>query len=637
MNYFEGKNFLVEVPDTTARIDEEYDVYLKIGTEYGFVDEAKVIINQQKGTNEKELRMSYITTEKNMNIFTCKIPFDNVGIHYFCIRLIINKELIWIKNDIQHKCANMTNDDVPYWTVTVFEKDYSVPNWAKGKIMYQIFPDRFYKSSNYLPQKIENRVEKNWGDIPNWKAEEDGEIHNNDYFMGNLKGIEEKLDYISKLGVEIIYLNPIFMSQSNHRYDTADYENVDPYLGTNQDLINLCNSVHKHKMKIIIDGVFNHTGNDSKYFNEYGTYDSIGAFQGQKSPYYKWYRKNSKGEYEYWWGFKNLPVCDGNSPEWQNYVYGKGGIIDKWFEMGIDGLRLDVADELTDEFIENIRIAVKRNNPEGFILGEVWENAITKEGYGKQRKYLLGKGLDSVMNYPFTNAILKYVRFGKADYFVETINEIITQYPKEALHSVMNSLSTHDITRAITTLVNEGIQNSRYNWIWDVPCSREWQFKHDILSEEKLNESKELLKIATAIQYFLPGNPCIYYGDEIGMYGYKDPFNRKCFAWDNIDKDLHDFFVKLGKVRKNMSFLSEADTRILQANDKTLIFERYVENEQFEEKKKHTSEDKVLIAINRTENDIEIDIPDDYKNGKIVFERNASENKLSKYGILIII
>lgn len=633
MNYFKGKNFLVEVPDTTARKGEKYEIYLKIATSYGFIDEAKVIINQQKGTNEREIRMNYITTEKKNNIFICEIPLECVGLHYFCIKLTINQQTIWIKNDIHNKCASLTNENMPYWTITVYEKDFKVPEWAKGKIMYQIFPDRFYRSETYIPDNLPGRVTKKWGETPNWSPEEDGDIHNNDYFMGNLKGIEEKLDYIAELGVEIIYLNPIFLSQSNHRYDTADYEEVDPYLGTNEDLKQLCNAAHKRGMKIIIDGVFNHTGNDSKYFNEFGTYNTVGAFQGEKTPYYNWYRKNKDGEFEYWWGFKNLPVCDGNNNEWQNFIYGENGVIDKWFSMGIDGLRLDVADELTDEFIENIRKAVKRNKDDGLIIGEVWENAITKEGYGKQRKYLLGDGLDTVMNYPFTNAVLKYVRYGRHEYLTQTLTEIITQYPKEALFSLMNSLSTHDITRAITTLVADGIQNNKYNWIWDVPYGREWQFKNEKLNEEQYEKAKNLMKIATTIQYFLPGNPCIYYGDEVGMYGYKDPFNRKCFTWNEMDMELHDFFVKLGKVRRKNDFLSSANMRIIEANENVFIFERFVENGQNDVKNEKKG---ILVAVNRSENNEKIEIPNEYINGRSLFEENVSKNDIiSKYGILI--
>lgn len=635
MNYFKGEGIFVEVPKTTTRMSEIYKITLKIDEKYGFVDEAKIIINQQKGTNEREITMKYVATEGNMNIFSCNVPFDEVGLYYFCIKIILNGETKWVKNNVQNECTCITTDDMQYWTITVYDDNYHVPDWAKGKIMYQIFPDRFFRSKKYVPNSLEGRVTKKWGDIPNWVIGEDGEVCNNDYFMGNLRGISEKLKYLAKLGVEIIYLNPIVMGQSNHRYDVADYEKVDPYLGTNDDLKQLCDAAHKCGIKIIADGVFNHTGSNSKYFNQFGKYDTIGAFQGNESPYYNWYRKNQEGNFEYWWGFKNLPVCDGNNSGWQQFIYGEGGIIDKWFSLGIDGLRLDVADELTEEFIENIRIAVKRNKPDGLIIGEVWENAITKEAYGKQRTYLLGKGLDTVMNYPFTNAILKYVRFGKAKYLVETIEEIKTYYPEDALFSLMNSLSTHDITRCITTLVADGIQNGKNNWVWDVPYSREWQFANSNLSDTQYNNAKKLMKIATVIQYFLPGNPCIYYGDEVGMYGYKDPFNRMCFPWKKTDNDLLDFFAKIGKVRKECTFLKDADINIIQADEDKFIFERIGKKDI--EDKAHSSEgvNKVLVAVNRTAQKVKIKIPEEYIGGKNTFKNNASEDAISGYGILI--
>lgn len=629
MNYFKGEKIQVVASSNTIRISEKYVITLQISEDYGFVDEAKVVINEQKGTNEREIIMNYISTKNKMSTFSCGVPFNNVGLHYFCIKLIVNNQVKWIKNDTKNKCASFTSDDVPYWTVTVYEDDFKVPDWAKGKLMYQIFPDRFYKSENYLPIPLPERITKQWGEMPNWDIDKNGKIHNNDYFMGNLKGIEEKLDYLSELGVEIIYINPIFLSQSNHRYDTADYENIDPYLGTNADLKSLCKKAHEREIKIVIDGVFNHTGNDSKYFNEFKNYNTVGAYQGTQSPFYDWYKKNNKGGFEYWWGFKNLPVCDGNNLAWQNFVYGKDGIIDKWFSFGIDGLRLDVADELTDEFIENIRKAVKRNKPEGLIIGEVWDNAITKEGYGKQRKYLLGKGLDSVMNYPLTNAILKYVRFGKADFLTDTINEILTQYPKEVLPVLMNSLSTHDITRAMTTLAGDGIQNNNNNWIWDIPYSRDWQFTKDKLTKQQYEMGKNLLKIATVIQYFLPGCPCIYYGDEVGLHGYKDPFNRKCFPWDNIDEELYKFFIELGKARKQADILAEAELNIIEANENIFVFERYLNASSNNEKC------RVFVAVNRTDKEIKINIPIFYKDAKSLFEKNCNQNMISKYGIMI--
>ena len=615
----------VKLQKTSARLKEKVKVILEISGDYGFVNEAKILINQHKTSNEREIKMEYKNTKNNINYFTSEIDFTNVGIHYFCIKIIINNQLKWVKYNLRENKAEITESNLPYWTITVYDNDFKVPNWAKGKIMYHIMVDRFYKSENYNPPQMPNRIIKKWGDIPNWQINSEEKYCNNEFFMGNLKGIEEKIEYIKELGVEIIYLSPICMSQSNHRYDVADYEKVDPYLGSNEDLKSLCDKAHKNGIKIVIDAVFNHTGNDSKYFNEYGNYKTIGAFKSNKSKYYNWYKKTQNGKFEYWWGFKNLPVCDGNNKGWQKFIYGENGVIDKWFDLGIDGIRLDVADELTDDFIENVRVAVKRNKQDGFIIGEVWENAIIKEKDGNQRKYLLGKGLDSVMNYPFTNAILKYVRFGNAKFLIETLTEMMNQYPKEIIHCLMNSLSTHDITRAITTLCSDGIQNNKYNWVWDVPYSRNWQYEHDIIESDKYEMAKKLFKIATLIQYFLPGNPCIYYGDEIGMYGYKDPFNRKCFCWDKIDDDIHKFFVEIGKIKRENSFLENAEFNIIQADENILIFERY------------NKDNIMLIVKNRTENNIKIDIPEKYKYGKYILGNEYDDNCIMGYGKLIIL
>lgn len=623
MDCLENKIWLV-TSEGNVRVGEKCSLGLRISNDFGFVNDAYIVINMKGGLDAREVKMEYISTQDNVSYFNCDVYFQNVGLHYFCFKFVINGDTKLIKLNPKTQNPCITDKQFPYWSVTVYEKDFHVPNWARGKIMYHIMVDRFYRSDSYVPEKIDNRITNNWGDMPRWCSDKKNEVCNNDFFMGNLKGIEEKIPYLKELGVQILYLSPICKSQSNHRYDTADYEVVDPYLGTNSSLQSLCNTLHENGMKIIIDAVFNHTGNDSKYFNQYNNYNTVGAYQSTESPYYDWYKKNKNGDFEYWWGFKNLPVCDCNNINWQQYIYGENGVIDKWFELGIDGIRLDVADELTDEFIENIRIAVKRNKPDGFIIGEVWDNAITKEGYGKQRKYLLGKGLDSVMNYPFTNAILKYVRFGNYEYLKETLTTIYNQYPKEVINSLMNSISTHDITRAITTLVGDGIQNNKFNWIWDVPYSRQWQYKNDKLDFQIYNKGVQMMKIATTIQYFLPGNPCIYYGDEAGLYGYKDPFNRKCFMWDNIDNNLHTFFSELGKIKNQHDFLSDADFKEICLNENVFAFERFDEH------------NRILIAVNRSEMDVPIDFMDSYKNCyEILFKENASDDLLCKYGIII--
>lgn len=614
----------IKLQKTTARLSEKVNITLEIATEYGFVNSVEILINQQKSTNQREVKMTYVKTENSINYFTTDLDFNNIGLYYFCIKIIINNELKYIKLDKKLGKPIITENDFPYWTITVYSDDFEVPAWAKGKIMYHIFVDRFNKSKKYNPKQMPNRTINNWGDTPTWQINAEDKYPNNDFFMGNLQGIEEKIDYLKELGVEIIYLSPICKSQSNHRYDVSDYEEVDPYLGTNEDLKNLCNTAHKNNMKIIIDAVVNHTGNDSKYFNNYKNYNTIGAYEGEKSPFYNWYKKSINGEFQYWWGFKNLPVCDGTNSGWQQYIYGKNGVIDKWFELGIDGLRLDVADELSDEFIENIKITVKRNKKDGFVIGEVWENAITKEKDGIQRKYMLGNGLDSVMNYPFTDAILKYVRFGNFENLRNTLNEILEQYPEESIYSLMNSLSTHDITRAISTLVADGISNNN-DLIWNIPYNREWQFHNNKLNKKQIEHGKKLLKIATTIQYFLPGNACIYYGDEIGMYGYKDPFNRACFTWDKIDKELHEFFVELGKIKNSCEFLCDAKFEIIELDENKFIFERI------------GAEKSLLVAVNRTNKICKLNIPEKYRNGKIIYKLNSNLEEIYDNGIIIIL
>ena len=190
------------------------------------------------------------------------------------------------------------------------------------------------------------------------------------------------------------------------------------------------------------------------------------------------------------------------------------------------------------------------------------------------------------------------------------------------------------ILLAMTTLVSDGIQDSRYNWVWDVPYGREWQFSKLKMSEEDYQKAREMMKIAVAVQYFLPGNPCIYYGDEVGMYGFRDPFNRQCFPWNNIDKELYEFFVKIGKARGKIKFLSNAKTRIIEANDKILVFERYLDNDE-NDSYFRKSESKVFVAINRSENEISIDKFKNLLDAKTIFEYNVSDDILSKYGILI--
>ena len=221
------------------------------------------------------------------------------------------------------------NASLPDFQQTVYDENFSTPNFLKGGIMYQIFPDRFFNSKTPKKNVPKSRVMREWGDTPFWKEEQMNGIWNNDYFGGDLKGIEKKLSYIADLGVTCIYLNPIFESHSNHRYDTADYEKIDSLLGDENDLKNLCKvAKEKYGISIILDGVFSHTGCDSRYFNMYSHYDDIGAYNSKESPYFSWYKFiNWPDEYHSWWGIKLLPEVIEEDEGYRNYICGENGIF----------------------------------------------------------------------------------------------------------------------------------------------------------------------------------------------------------------------------------------------------------------------------------------------------------------------
>lgn len=432
------------------------------------------------------------------------------------------------------------------WQLTVYDRNFTTPDWLKGGIFYQIFPDRFYYSSEKKENVPPDRIFRtDYAGEPFWRPDKNGKTLNNDFFCGDLKGIEQKLPYLSSLGVSCIYLNPIFESHSNHRYDTADYEKIDPLLGTQENFETLCGKADEYGIKIILDGVFSHTGSDSRYFNKKGRYPNIGAYQGTESEFYKWYKfKNWPDDYESWWGIDILPEIIEETPEFINYISGENGIAKKWLSCGASGWRLDVADELPDEFLDAFRKSVKEQNRDALILGEVWEDASNKSSYGERRRYLLGGQLDSVMNYPFADAVINFVRYGTAEAFNKTVVSITENYPKPVIDVLMNHIGTHDTQRAITALAGESC----------VYRDRQWQSGRN-LSPEKREEGIQLLKEAAVLQFTLPGVPCIYYGDEAGLEGYKDPFNRGCYPWGNENTELVEYYSALGKVRReNSSF-----------------------------------------------------------------------------------
>ena len=340
------------------------------------------------------------------------------------------------------------------WQLTVYEPDYKTPDWLKGGLIYQIFPDRFYASGQKKDRVPKDRILRTDRENPPiWQPDADGVIRNNDFFGGDLKGIEEKLPYLESLGVTCIYLNPIFEACSNHRYDTADYMRIDPLLGTEEDFRSLCREAEKRGIAVLFDGVFSHTGADSVYFNKYKRYGAGGAYNDPQSPYRCWYQfGQTRDEYASWWGFDTLPEVNENEPSYTAFITGEGGVIDHWLNAGAKGLRLDVADELPDAFLDKIRQIVKKDGRDAYLLGEVWEDATNKFSWGTLRRYLLGKQLDAVMNYPFRNAVIQFVKYCHAELFMRSILRIVEHYPPQSLGTAMNHLGTHDTERILTAV-----------------------------------------------------------------------------------------------------------------------------------------------------------------------------------------
>lgn len=601
------------VPIEKLENGQRFHVSLELPMSYGWYDDVGMVV--EKGDEDLYFPLKYIRSEGNMAIFETTVDLDTWGVCYYHFICRVNGYFKNIKNGTTFDEKDMAQGESLKLSV-----NFEAPDWAKGAIMYHIFVDRYRKGrEEELPSMARRTVHKDWNEEMVIGPDSNG-IWNADFYGGDLKGIEDTLDYIKSLGVIVLYLSPVVWSQSNHRYDTADYMNVDPYAGCNENLKILCDAAHRKGMRVVLDAVFNHTGNDSKYFNEYGSFPNKGAFQGIDSKYARFYRKhyeNGKLTYDYWWGMTNLPVCDGNSYEWKQFITGEGGVIDHWFSLGIDGLRLDVADELTDEFIELIRKAVKRNKPDGFILGEVWKNPMRMgRGYIET-----GKGMDSVMNYSLVDALIRYFKYGDVNKLAYIIKDIMSEYPKDTINTLMNFTSTHDITRAINLFATYDFQEYG-EWAWNPNSSDlEW-CKNFKLTPEQYKYGREVYEAYVFALAFMPGILSIFYGDEVGLQGMGNLANRKPYPWGHRDKKLLEFFRYIGKIRNGESFLKEADLNVLDINKDYFMFERLGE------------EDKVLVTVNRTVEDKNFAIPGEYEknNSGIYTLKKSLPGRLSPYG-----
>jgi glycosidase len=508
--------------------------------------------------NNDSLEMIIESTEEGgAYVYQCtyETPLTPCVLFYhFCVYQ--NGRTFFIGNNSEKlggACVYYDNDPVSY-QMTVHGKNILVADWYKEGVIYQIFVDRFFKAGvEDLYQGRKGFVKyTNWHDKNRYIKNAKGEIVYWDIYGGNIKGIIEKIDYFKELGVSILYLNPIFEASSNHKYDTADYEKIDPGFGTESDFEALTEKCNQNGIKIILDGVFSHVGNDSKYFNMKGNYDTLGAFQSKESPYFDWFRFNNYPyDYECWWKNLTLPNVDEMNTSYLDYILtGENSIVKRWLKKGAKGWRLDVADELPDEFIALLKEETRKQDPDSIVLGEVWEDASNKESYGQLRKYFLGNELDSVMNYPFRSVFIDFILAKSgAEKALNKMMSLYENYPREYFFAAMNLIGTHDTVRAMT-IFGEGPQEYKID---------DDDAYHYELPIKNYKCATKRMKLMAFIQVIFPGVPCIYYGDEVGMQGFRDPYCRGTYPWGRENVELLEWYRKIFQFRASSKALIKGE------------------------------------------------------------------------------
>lgn len=454
---------------------------------------------------------------------------------------------------------------------------YPQPKWLLGGIIYHVFVDRFRRGGD-PPLRADAVRNGDWENgIPAYPKKRGDPLENNEFFGGTLDGIAEKLPDIAALGVNCLYLSPIFEAYSNHKYDTGDYERIDEMFGGEAAFSRLLAEAERYGIRLILDAVFNHTGSDSVYFNKKGRYPSVGAYQSVESSYYSWYRfKDHPKEYESWWGIDILPRLDPSTPSLRRFFVGDGGIVDRYARKGIGGLRLDVVDELTDDFVEDIKARLASVTPDAVLYGEVWEDASHKVAYGVRKRYYEGKQLDGVMNYPLRAGLVEYLRTGATERLSYALLEVLPNMPKRIADTTMNLLGSHDTLRILTALAGKS----------EAGCTMD-ELATLRLTEEEYRHGRRLLILGYLILATLPGVPSIYYGDEVGLEGYSDPFNRRPYPWHRRDAVLLSAYRRIGKMRRSEPVLRDGRFSPIVLTGEVFVFLR------------RKGKRALLVAVNR--------------------------------------
>ena len=572
-------------PFGALRAGQTVRLTLCIPEELGYVDPHLVLQKEGKYDVPVHYRMKFDGQTPQQNHFSVELPLNDPGLYFYYFDLYTDFRRIYRGPD---NCGVVSWQEGEKWQITVYDAGFQTPECIKGKVFYQIFPDRFCEGIENKPMPFPDRLyQADKHAEPFWQPNETGGHLNEDYFGGDLEGIRIKLPYLREMGVDYLYLNPIFEAHSNHRYNTADYRRIDPMLGTEEDFRTLCREARCRGIRVMLDGVFNHTGNNSRYFNAQGFYPELGAAQSRESPYYSWYSFHPwPDDYDAWWGIKTLPAVQESTDSYRRFIIrDHDSVVRHWLRQGASGWRLDVADELPDDFIAEIRDAMEQENPDSFLLGEVWEDGSNKVAYSQRRRYLLGSETHGLMNYPFRTAALDWLRGGDAACFRDTMETIREHYPRPAFYSALNILGTHDTPRILTLLGAE-----------HVPDTKDARAAYRLSPEER-QKGEARLRVGEMLLYCFPGSPTVYYGDEAGMEGFEDPLNRKTYPWDRQDRALLDFFRSLGQLRRHRPSLQDGDLTYVYAQGGALVLRRQLGDEI------------TVAALNAGETAVEVSLP----------------------------
>lgn len=532
----------------------------------------------------------------------------------------------------------------PSYQLSVYNQGFTTPDWLKHAVIYEIMPDRFYNGdiANDENPKTQKGIytdavgqetlgpiqfHQDWNSQPydpNIPASSDPAIQalrgngqwNIDFFGGDLKGIQDKLDYLKSLGVNTLYLMPVFEAESNHKYDTADYMKIDPGFGTAQDWLNLAKAAHADGFHILLDGVFEDTGSDSVYFNKFSNMGSLGAWQAYMqnqpnlSPYYSWYEwtNNPANPYNGWWNNDTLPQTDTNNPSFQQFIYGgKDAVAKHWLALGADGWRLDSADNSNYNVTwwSNFRNAVKSIDPNAAIVGEIWNNATNDNG----TDWLTGSTFDSVMNYSFRNAVIDFFRGtyndGSVQHhavdaagFNQELMRLYSEYPLQSFYAMMNLVDSQDTMRILTVLENapepgsmSALQQATYQ-----PTATDQQL------------GIKRLELVSDLQFGFPGDPTIWYGDEAGVSGYSDPLSRDTYPWGHENETLLNHYRLLGAIRAANPVLQTGTFTPVYAQGEVYAFARTIQGGQ-DVFGKPAADASAIVALNNQNQTQTVNLP----------------------------